>query len=272
MVGLGELAVGGVLALVGVWSLYKLSRVAVATLALRRRSLEYPGTVTGGEVVTVEGETVVDDPAPAADQLFDCDEAVGAYLWRAQFTDAGNVTYDSDRGEFRQGRDTFASGVEAGRIGVATNGRTLAVDLSWLREAHDAPALTDIEVGNPARNVSLPAVLTRYVWDSAYAHLQATPGKCSGEGLAEVVNLYREDVHTDGFAVDARGIPAGQRLFVSGEIRVADGRPTVVGTNETPLLLSDAGRNGLRRALLWRAARYTATAMLMFGIAAFFLS
>lgn len=272
MAGLGELALGGLLALVGIVSLYKLSRVARAALALWSRSLDAPGTVTDGEVVAVEGEAVVDEPAPAADRLFDGDETVGAYLWRAQFTEAGNVTYDSDRGEFRQGRNTFASGVEAGRVDVTTGGRKLAVDPSWLREVHDAPALADIEVGNPARNVSLPVYFTRYVWDSAYAHLRATPGKCSGEELAEVVDLYREDVHTDGFAIDARGVADGRPLFVSGEIRVEDGRPTVVGTDETPLLLSDAGSDGLRRALLWRAARYIATALAMVGIAAFFLS
>jgi hypothetical protein len=51
-------------------------------------------------------------------------------------------------------------------------------------------------------------------------------------------------------------VPEGRELFVHGELRVVDGQRTIVGTDETPLLLSDQGRDGLLRALWWQCLNY----------------
>jgi hypothetical protein len=105
-------------------------------------------------------------------------------------------------------------------------------------------------VGDPVGNASLPPLVTRQLFDSPYVTLRAVPGGCAVTHLTDVLELHREDVHTDEFRVDARAIPEGGELFVHGEVRVEDGRPVLTGTGRTPLVLSDRGRRGLRRDLL----------------------
>jgi len=254
MVDIGQVVVGGLLALIGAWAAYRLSTVARAAVAVAGASPEPPTGVVDGETVTVEGEVFVEDTPVAADRLFG-DREVGAYVWRARFLSDG-YDYDSDRGELRRQRSTFASGVESGRFGVTSDGRDVYVDLSWLDRAYGSPALADLEVGNPVRNASLPFFLTRYVWDAPYVHLDGTLGESPADRLTDVFELYRSDVRAEEFSVDARGVPADGRLFAHGEVRIEDGDPVLTGGDGTPLVLSDRGRDGLVRALGWRAARY----------------
>lgn len=272
MVETGEVLLGGVLAVVGVWAVYRLSVVGRAVLALRGTPTSETTRLADGQTVAVEGPVFVDEPAAVADRLFDPGvETVGAYIWHAWFHNAGRYTYDFDRGELRQDRNTFASGLAAGRVGVTTGGQTLYVDLSWLRQAYDSDTLADLEVGNPASNAKLPAVLTRRVWDSVYVSLESTAGDCSIDRLTDVVDLYRDDVATDEFGVESRGITAGQQLFVHGKLRVTEGEYSIVGTDETPLLVSDTGREGLARQLRWRALKYVLSLLVAVGLGAVFV-
>lgn len=268
MVSAGEVVIGVLVGAVGLWGASRLATTARAYLAVRGAAPDSAPTLRDGESIAVEGTVVVEEPAVAADRIFGDGSEVGGYVWRAGFLDRGRYTYDTDRGEFRQGRSTFASGVEAGRTRVTTGGRDVSVDLPWLGEAYDAPALSDLEVGDPKSNTSLPFVLTRYVWGSPYVDLNRTIGECSAGRLLDVVELYRDDVVTDDFRIDARGIPAGARLFVRGEVRVDEGDPTVTGTDATPLVISDRGYEGFVRGLLWRSPVYAAIPVVAAGLIA----
>jgi hypothetical protein len=258
MVGIGELLLGGVFALVGLWAVHRLAVVARVFLALRGAPTTDAAGLTDGQPVAVEGPVFVDEPALVTERLFDpADGTVGAYLWHAWFPDAGRYTYDRDRGEFRKGRNTFASGLEAGRMGVTTGGRPIYLDLSWLRQVYDGDALSELEIGSPVRNAKLPTIVTRHLWDGIYVSLTSAAGDCSMDRLTDIVDLSRDDVAADEFNLEARGIRAGQQLFVHGELRESDGGYRIVGTDRTPLIVSDTGRGGLVRKLRWRALKYT---------------
>ncbi|MEF8783967.1 MAG: hypothetical protein V5A39_05160 [Haloarculaceae archaeon] len=267
MVGIGEVLLGGVLAVVCVWAVHRLAVVARAFFALRGTPTTDAAGLTDGQPVAVEGPVFVDEPAGISERLFAPEVGlVGAYIWHTWFPDVGRYTYDFDRGELRKGRSTFASGIEVGRMGVTTGGRPLYIDFSWLRQIYDSDDLSELEVGNPVRNAKLPTIVTRYVWDGIYVSLTSTIGDCSMDRLTDIVDLYRDDVATEEFNVESRGITAGEQLFVHGELRVRDGEYTIVGTDQTPLLVSDTRRGGLIQQLRWRALKYT---MALLAAAAF---
>ncbi len=256
MVGFVDLLVLGLGVAIGVFAARGLWEAAKAGITLRRAARVSEGDVSAGDTVAATGAVFVDETAPLSDRLFDETTGdVGAYVWRAWFADASRYTYDFDRGEFRQGRNPFAAGVEAGRFGVADTGREVHVDPSWLDRAYDGDVLSELAVGNPVSNMKLPAVFTRHVFDAVQLSLSATVADRSVERLTDVVDLYREDVAVDEFSVESRGVPAGTSLFVAGELRVTDGEWTVAGTNGTPLLLSDEGVDGLRRQLWWHGVK-----------------
>lgn len=272
MVGITEALLGGVFAAVGVWAVHRLSVVVRAALALRGIPINDTTRLNDGQTVALEGPVFVDEPAALAERLFDPDVGtVGAYIWHAWFPDSGRYTYDFDRGEHRKGRSTFASGLETGRFGVTTGGQTLYLDFSWLRQVYESDDLSELEVGNPVSNSKLPTILTRHVWDSLYVSVESTVGDCSMDRLTDIVDLYRDDVKIEEFNVDSRGITAGQQLFVHGELRVRDGEYSVVGTDETPLLISDAGHEGLTQQLRWRALKYVLTLLAAVGLGALFI-
>jgi len=272
MVVITEVLLGGVLAVVGVWALHRLAVVARAFFALRGTPTIDTTGLADGHPVAIEGPVFVDDPAAITERLFAPDVGtVGAYIWHAWFSDAGRYTYDFDRGEFRKGRNTFASGLEAGQIGVTTGGQPLYIDFSWLRQVYNSDDLSELEVGNPVRNAKLPTILTRYVWDGIYVSLDSTVGDCSMDRLTDIVDLYRDDVETEEFNVESRGITAGQQLFVHGELRREDGEYRIVGTDQTPLLISDTGRGGLIRQLRWRALKYTVALLGAVALGALFI-
>jgi len=272
MIGVPELLLVIVLGTVGVWAAHRLSVVAKIALALRRAPATQATRFTDGQTVAVKGPVFADDSAPIADRLFDPDVGtVGAYLWHAWFPDTGRNTYDFDQGEFRQGRNTFASGLEADQIGVTTNGQTLYIDFSWLDQIYDTDTLSELEVGNPVSNAKLPAVVTRYIWDGSYVSLTSTESDCSMDRLTDIAALSRDDVAADEFTVEARGITAGQQLFIHGELQVTDGEYVIGGTDKTPLLVSDTGREGLVRQLRWRALKYVLVLLAAVGLGALFV-
>ncbi len=272
MVGITEVLLGGVFAVVGVWAVHRLTVVARAFFALRGTPTTDVADSTNDQPVAVEGSVFVDEPAGITERLFAPDVGtVGAYVWHAWFPDTGRYTYDFDVGEFRNGRNTFAAGLEVGQMGVTTGGQSLYIDFSWLRQVYDSDVLSELEVGNPARNAKLPTIVTRYIWDGIYVSLDSTAGDCSMDRLTDIVDLYRDDVETEEFNVESRGITAGQQLFVHGELRRRDGEYRIVGTDQTPLLISDTGREGLIRQLRWRALKYTVALLGAVALGALFI-
>lgn len=272
MVGFVQLAIGGVLVVVGLFAVARIWESVRVLATLRGNSPTGVSGATDGDVVTVEGRVFVEESPVAAERLFeDGSGRIGAYVWRMAFTEGGSYVYDDDRGSFRQARQAFASGVEAGEFGVAADGRRLHVDTSWLGRSHDTPELSAVEVGDPSGNVSLPSVVSRRVFDAPSVHLDGTHGECSVDRLTDVVDLYRDDVHTDEYHVETRGVPEGAELFVRGELRTDGGRATVVGTDETPLLLSDCGPDEMQRHLLWTAARRLFTVGLLGALGLLFV-
>lgn len=256
MVSLVTVLMLAVSAVVGGFAVRKLWKIAWAGITLRRASRITNTGASAGDTIAATGTVFVDDTAPLADQLFDdTTDDIGMYVWRAWFADAGRYTYDFERGEFRQGRNPFAAGIEAGRFGLSATGRELYVDTSWLDREYDGDTLTELEVGNPISNMKLPALFTRHVFDAVQLSLSATAADRSMELLTDIINLYREDVTVDEFNVESRGVPTGTSLFVAGQLRVEAGERQVVGTNTTPLLLSDNGADGLRQKLWWHGLK-----------------
>jgi hypothetical protein len=108
------------------------------------------------------------------------------------------------------------------------------------------------------------------LFDSPYLNLTTT-GECPSGDLSDILDVKIHDNRTDEFIIDARGIPAGEQLFVSGTVRLEDGRLTLVGTEDAPLLISDTGRRGLRRQLVWRMLKKTLLLSLVIGLSVLFL-
>ena len=98
--------------------------------------------------------------------------------------------------------------------------------------------------------------MTRYLSDSIYISLESAVGECRINRLRDIINVHDGDVSTEEFNIEARGIAAGQQLFVTGELQERDGVYSVRGTDQTPLLMSDTGREGLIKQLRWRAVKY----------------
>jgi hypothetical protein len=271
MVEIGQLVFGiliAVLALVAVW---RLSSVLKALVALWRRPQATATGITTDETVSVEGTAFVEEPAIAADRLFDdSPRNVGSYVWRAAFTSGGSYTYDFERGELRTVRRSFASGIETGRFGVSVGNKDVCVDPSWLCRAYDSEPLSEVTIGEHRSNVSLPLGLSQRLFDSPYLDL-TTVGECRSGKLTDIVEVRIHDSRTDEFIIEGRGIQAGAQLFVSGTVRIEDGRPTIVGTEDAPLLISDTGRSGLRNQLIWAILKKTFLIALVVGLGVLFL-
>lgn len=272
MIGIPELLLGVVFATIGVWSIHRLAVVAKIAITLRKTPHNETVRFADGQTVAVEGPVFVDESAPVGDRLFDSEGTrVGAYLWQAWFPDSGRNTYDFDEGELQQGKNTFASGIEAGNVGVTTSGQTLYIDFSWLDELYDTDVLSELEVGNPVSNATLPTFVTRHIWDGSYITLTSAKGECSVDRLTDVVSVSRDDVATEEFTLEARGITEGHQLFVHGELRVTDGAYVISGSDSTPLLVADTGRQGLLRHLQWRALKYVLALLAAIALGALFI-
>jgi hypothetical protein len=104
-----------------------------------------------------------------------------------------------------------------------------------------------------------------------YVSLDSAISDCSMDRLTDIVDLYREDVAADEFHLDSRGITNGQNLSVCGEPRVQAGEFSVIGTDETPHLIPDDGREELKRQLLWRGIKYSLALVGALALGALFL-
>ena len=257
MVGFTEALLGIVFGLVILWALHRLSVIGRAALALRGAETTELYQYGDGQQVAVDGQVIVDEAAPVAERIFEQkDGAIGAYIWHAWTPDVGGNIYDFERGELRPVRSTFASGFEAGHVSVKTGGQPLEIDFGWFESVYDPDRFSELEIGDPRRNTKLPTFMTRHLWDSLYVSLSTPIGDCSLTRLADIVEQYRDDVDADRFNIEGRGITAGEELFVHGEVQVRNGGYRIVGTDRTPLIISDTGRTGYRKGLLWRAIKY----------------
>lgn len=267
-----EALLGIVFGLVLLWALHRLSVIGRAALALRGAETTEPHQYEDGQQIAVDGQVIVDEAAPVAERIFDHEGGtVGAYIWHAWFSDAGSNIYDFDRGELRAARSTFASGFEAGHVAITTGDQPLQIDLGWFESVYDPDRLAALEIGDPRSNTKLPTFMTRYLWDSLYVSLSTVIGDCSLTRLVDVVDQYRDDVDTDEFNIAGRGITAGKELFVHGELQVRNGEYRIVGTDKTPLIISDTGRTGYLKGLLWRAIKYLIAAVGAIGLTVAFV-
>ena len=272
MVGFGEALLGIVFGLVVLWALHRLSVIGRAALALRETEITSVSQYKDGQRIATEGQVIVDESAAVAERLFDpTDGDIGAYIWHAWTPDVGRYIYDFERGELRKGRSTFASGVEIGQIEITNGDQRVNIDFGWFEQIYDTDTLSGLDIGNPVDNTKLPTFVTRHFWDSLYVSLSTVIGDCSVTQLIGVVDLYRDDVATDEFNIEARGIAAGQELFVHGELRVRNGEYTIVGTERTPLIISDTGRTGYLKRLLWRAIKYLIALIGAIGLTVLFV-
>jgi hypothetical protein len=271
MVEIGQLVFGILIAVLALVAARRLSSVLKAFVALWRRPQVTETDITPNENASVEGKAFVEEPATAADRLFDNSvQSIGSYVWRAGFTSGGSYTYDFERGELRTVRRSFVSGIETGRFGVSIGNEDVYVDPSWLCRAYDSEPLSEVTIGEHRSNVSLPLRLSQRLFDSPYLNL-TTVGECRSGELTDIIEVRIHDDRTDEFVIEGRGIQAGVRLFVSGTVRVEDGRPTIVGTKDAPLLISDTGRSGLRNRLIWAILKKTFLIALVVGLGVLFL-
>jgi hypothetical protein len=272
MVDVEQLVFGTLIAVLALVTVWRLSSTLKALIALWRRPQATEADLASEETVSVEGTAFVEEPAIATDRLFDNDLGnIGSYVWRAAFMKGGHYTYDFERGEFRTARRSFASGIETGRFGISIGSKNVHVDPSWLCQAYDCESLSEVTVGEHRSNVSLPLGLSQRLFDSAYLNL--TPvGECQSKQITDVLDVRIHDNRTSEFVIEGRGIPAGVDLFVSGTVRIEDSNPTIVGTEDAPLLISDTGRSGLRRQLIWVILKKTLLLVLIVGLGVLFLS
>lgn len=270
MIGIDLLVFGTLFAVLALVGIRRLSAVLKALVALWRRPQATGTDVSPDEAVSVEGRVFVEESATAADRLFDDAQEVGSYVWRATHTQGGSYRYDFDRGELRNVRRSFATGVETGQFGISTGRADLYVDPSWLCRAYESKPLSEVTVGELRSNVSLPLRLSQRLFDSPYLHL-TTVGECPSGELSDVLDVKIHDNRTEEFVVEGRGIPADVRLFVSGTVRIENGMPTIGGTGDSPLLISDVGRSGLRRHLAWAALKKILLLAVVTALAVLFL-
>lgn len=269
MVEPAEAVFAVVLVLVVLWALHRLSVIGNATLTLWKTPVDTEVKFEDEQQIAIEGEVVVDEPAHVAERLFDpAERPVGAYVWHAWTPDTGRNVYDFDDGEPQGGQSTFASGVETGQAAITTHGHQFNITFDWLHDTYDPDTLSGLTVGNPMSYARVPTVMTRYLSDSIYISLESAVGECRINRLRDIINVHDGDVSTEEFNIEARGIAAGQQLFVTGELQERDGVYSVRGTDQTPLLVSDTGREGLIKQLRWRAVKYVlallgATGLLM---------
>ncbi|SDM82355.1 hypothetical protein SAMN04487949_2709 [Halogranum gelatinilyticum] len=252
MVSVAAVVVGGALTLLCLYYAYRLANTARLSYSLRGVSPERSPAVVDGQRVTIEGVVTVDEEAPASDRATDgLASPVGMYVWQAAFPRSGQRVIDFENRTTRQARATFASGVEYGSFSVATENGDVRVDPSWLRAAHDADKLSEVQpVGFlPSRTWHV------YLWNSPYVELSEHPTEMSLERLRAVVDDDPEiDLGDDSFL--SKAVVEGSRLTVHGELSVGPGPPTIQGTNDTPLFVSDGGIDAVRRSLRRRALTY----------------
>lgn len=251
MVAIGTVVVGGIISLICLYYAYRLSNIVRLYRYLFGLTSDNSPVVVDGQPVTVEGVVTVDEEAPASDRATDGQPSpIAMYVWRAAFSrNGGGNRIDFKDREIKQSKSTFASGVEFGSFALTTQSGDVHVDPSWLRDAHDAKRLSEVRpVGvNPSRTWHI------YLWRSPYVCLNDNLTEMSLERLRDVIDMDGSDVSVSDYYFMSKAVPEGTRLTVHGEVAVRDGTPTIKGTDDTPLIVSDGGIDAVGNALRRRA-------------------
>ncbi|WP_135855368.1 hypothetical protein [Halorussus salinus] len=252
MVAVEGVVVVGPVTLLCVYYAYRLANTGRLYYLLSGLTPDRSPALADSESVTVEGPVTVDDEAPVSDRATDEETGeIAMYVWRTAFARSGQRVVDFRNWETRRSRATFASGVESGTFSVATGNGDVRVDPSWLRDVHDATQLSDVRpVGLlPSRTWHV------YLWRSPYVHLTSHLVESSLERLRSVIDDDPDvDLSDDYFA--SKVVPEGTELTVHGKLSTEDGTPTMAGTDDTPLFVSDRGLDAIRGDLRRRARNY----------------
>lgn len=218
-------------------------------------------TIIDDEPIAVEGDVVVDRSAYAADRAVEnTDSPVGAYLWRAAFSNRKNVIDFKNR-TVREGRITFESGVESGQFGVASDNRPIRVDPTWLVDVHDGTLLSDLTVSGTHSQIKLTIPL----WESPCIHLTSTKTTRTLDRVSDLIDVGR-DVDLEEYYLEAKPIYDGTTVAVYGKLCIEQGEPVIRGSDTVPLVISDDGFDGLRRNLKRRLVKHGVTAVVCFSL------
>lgn len=219
-------------------------------LLYRTLSGNEPGSVgaaVDGDRIAVEGRVSVDETAPASELAVpDSSQPVGMYVWRVAKSDTGSNRIDFRNMEIKGDKDTVGAGIETGTLEVSSGGTAVRIDPTWIREAHDAPNLTDFTVvpGMDYRNFHL------FLWRSPYVHLAGEETEVPLDRLEAVIEKYDAETSLADMWLQSRPAEAGDTLTVYGEVRSTDETLVIRGTDETPLFITNDGLDGLNRNLL----------------------
>lgn len=262
MVELFDIAVA-LFALPGsLWLGYRTLRTVRLSRILSGTESDTTVALSTGESTAIEGEVIVDEPAMEADRATNGTESpVGMYLWRARFPRSGSNYYDFDEGEWKQRMATFASGIECGTVTVSDGRQRVRVDLEWLIETHESPALDTVAVDGVIKNDTF----STYLWDSPYLHLSGETYETSLDRLRGVIS-YNTDVDLTTHSFESRAVPEGTVLTVHGELHIDQGEPVIRGTDETPLLVSDRGFDAHRSTLRIQSIKNGVFSLLLLAI------
>lgn len=253
------------------WSLWFGYRtVTAATLyrSLQGDASDSSGGLVAGETVAIEGTVDVDEPPDTAERAVDgVDSPIAAYVWRARFPRTGANAIDFENRELKQGKSTFASGIEPGTFTVADSGQEIRVDPEWLVERHEATELSELSVGG----VNSSRSFHTYLWDSPYVHLTGDATEIPLDRMPAVVAKHDSSVDLDDYYLQSKAIRDGDTLAVRGTVVIDRGEPTIRGTGETPLGISDRGFEGLGADLRTRTIRSGFSSVALLAVAVFAL-
>lgn len=254
MVGVQTVVVGGVGFLFCLYYAYRVTNTVRLYRLLSGITADSAPIFVDGEPVTIEGTVTVDEEAPYSDYAIDEKTApIAMYVWRAAFKKNSEPIVDFEERELKQSRATFASGLESGSFAITTESGDVRLDPSWLRDKHDAIKLSDVRpVGFlPSRRLIV------YLWRSPYVQLGTHLSEVSLERLRYVID-DDPDIGLENDFFMSKAVSEGTRLMVHGELSIDGGTPTIRGTDETPLVVSDGGLDVVRSNLRWRAIKYGA--------------
>ncbi|EMA27464.1 GIDE domain-containing protein [Halobiforma nitratireducens] len=266
--------VGAGVFLVALWLGYRSYANATLYRALPSGTGGSSGFVDG-ETTTVEGSVEVADPVEAT--VGDGYDAAGGdasptalLVWRIQRLKSKNqYTVDLERRTIKKSGTTYESGIDAGTFSVDDGMRTVRVDPSWLLDRYGGSDLGDLSLSGT--NVSGPR--SSRPWSTPYAYLRGqrvdfrldqrqTPlGGTVAQGLGnDTLSLGR-------YRFESRRLPDGESVTVHGEVTLEDGEPVLRGSEETPLVISNRGLDGLRSRLRTRTLLYGVGGLALLAVA-----
>ncbi|AFK20774.1 hypothetical protein E6P09_19270 (plasmid) [Haloferax mediterranei ATCC 33500] len=226
------------------FSLFWLYAVYWLTNTLRLYHVLFGVSPTGspdlvaGNSVAIQGPVTVDEEAPHSDVATnDYESPIAVYVWRILTRGAGG--------------GTVASGVEFESFGIDTNSGEVKVDPGWLREAHDAPMLSNVRTDG----YILSAPYRVHPYTSPYVHIVHEGTTMVLARVSDVIEAEL-DISLDTNRFESKAIPEDALLLVFGELSIDAGTPTIRGTDDTPFFIANCDIHDVRSNLLRRALYY----------------